>query len=95
MAVIGALVVAVLMLIPIMVLRAWALVTLWAWFAVPGLGAPALTYPIALGLSLIVGMFRDKNGAKDKEKGAFEQVAGMVIESLMAVGLGWIIKGFM
>lgn len=38
------------------VIRGFLLTTLWAWFIVP-LGQPALTIPLAIGISLIVGFF--------------------------------------
>lgn len=98
MAAIGLFVVIAILLVPFVLLRAWGLVTLWGWFIVPGLGAPPISYPVAIGIGLMLGLLR-MNDVKTAKSGNDDDMAELaldiVIGPLFAVGVGWIVKGFM
>lgn len=82
------------------VLRAWVLTVLWAWFAVP-YGAPEIGIPTAIGISLIVGMFTH-NVSKDKTikiktmSDFTAEVMGRAFGNPLAVlFIGWVVTWFM
>lgn len=57
------------------VLSVWegfVLMKLWAWFVIPTFGLPALTIPIAIGISLLVG-FLAHQMRSDSGKDPFEE----------------------
>ena len=78
-----------------MLLWAWALLLLWGWFIVPTFGVPVLTYPLAIGLSLTVSLFRRDSHIKSKYKdGAWSQVGYTIISPILTVLLGWLIHTY-
>jgi len=83
------------------VIRGWALSTLWAWFLVP-IGLPAIGIATALGISVIIGLFTvHLNHDKIKvDKSSNSDVLTIILTKaiggpLMSVFLGWIITLFM
>ena len=77
------------------ILRGWALSTLWGWFAVPIFHLPALSIPQAIGVSIVVSLLtyqRIPEGAKDKK---WDPIAHSVLVPLFAVWVGWIVKGYL
>ena len=79
--------------------HAWALVTLWKWFAVPTFGLPVISYVQAIGVSLIVSLFTPKNFV-DQTKGMtnvekFQAIFTALLGPAYVVFMGWIIKGWM
>ena len=47
--------------------KAFVLVKMWAWFIAPYFGLPILSIPLAIGISLIIGMFYPIRSAKPPE----------------------------
>lgn len=83
------------------VIRGWALSTLWAWFLVP-IGLPAIGIATALGISVIIGLFTvHLNNDKIKvDKNSSSDMIGTIIAKaiggpLVSVFIGWIITLFM
>jgi len=81
---------------------AWAgyvLTILWEWFVVPLFGLPHLTIPAALGLSLVVGyMTKDGQQMKTGENfggAVFKALLGLLLKPAVALGVGWVIRGFL
>jgi len=75
-------------------LRAKILMSMWVWFIVP-LGAPSLSFGIALGLMFTLGLIRGVsfNDLKERETAEhFMHVFMCVIHAFMALGFGWFIK---
>lgn len=90
------------LIIGAVLIRAWALVTLWGWFVVPVFaGAPVITMPVAIGISLIVGMFtqhlQDKvaDPKKSKSEAITDSIARAVLSPVITVVFGWIALQFM
>lgn len=90
------------LIIGAVIIRAWALVTLWGWFIVPVfVGAPVITMPVAIGISLLVGMFtqhlQDKvaDPKKSKTEAFADSLARAIIGPTVTVGFGWIALQFM
>lgn len=82
------------------VLRGWALSTLWAWFLVP-MGAPAITITTALGISVIIGLFTshlNRETVKVGDKSVADLFTTVIAKSiggpLMSVLVGWIVLLF-
>jgi len=88
----------VLIMIPLIaILQGWVLTVLWGWFIVPTFRAPELSIAVAIGLTLIVGMFKDiniKNSEKSSEDRLVEAIA-TVLTPFVFLFLGWIVQLFM
>jgi hypothetical protein len=84
------------------ILRGWALSTLWAWFLVP-IGAVAINIPTALGISVIVGLFTthlNNEKVKTGDKRTIADLTATIVAKsiggpLVSVLIGWIITLFM
>lgn len=67
---------------------------LWAWFIVPAFGLPAVSIPVAIGLSLVVG-FMTKSYTHDPEGEAWwKKWARMYMRPAVALLVGWIVTKF-
>lgn len=87
--------------IPVLVLSViwdgYVLSVLWGWFAVPAFGLPALSVPMAIGVSLVVAaMTNHRTGkeAKDDEAGFVAILTFALLKPTVALLLGWIVKSF-
>jgi len=87
-----------LILIPtIAILQGWVLTILWSWFIVPTFHAPELSIAVAIGLTLVVGMFKEIK-INTKEKSSDEKLTeaiAVVIMPFVFLFLGWIVHSFM
>ena len=83
------------------IMRAWVTTILWSWFIVPVFHVPELTLPMAMGISLVIGMFITMQATKDIDiKSGKEAVFQKVfeksfLEPLVTLGVGWIITLFL
>jgi hypothetical protein len=68
------------------------LAALWGWFIVP-LGVQPIGIAHAVGLAVFIGMFH-RGKAKSKE-GALESLLLALLAPALALGVGYIAKGFM
>lgn len=82
------------LLVPVMLLNAWALTLLWAWFVVPTFDVPALTIPVALGLSLIIALFKPITGEKQSVRRNLAIMIVGIIFPPCVVGIGYIVQLF-
>ena len=80
----GLLYVAVLILV-----RAWCITKLWAWFVVP-LGLPALGLLAAIGLTMTISVVMGLDRLEQKKT-----VIQCIVGHLACVGFGWCIHFFM
>lgn len=76
------------------IIRGWVLSILWGWFAVPILGAPQIDIPQAIGIALVVGTLTHQY-VPSKEGDIWPPLAAIAIGPLVALLIGWIVKGFM
>lgn len=76
-------------IVPAVLLRAWVLTALWAWYVVPGFGVSPLRMSIAFGLSVLIALAIPRSAAKD-EKSGWAIVAMPFLNPLMALFMGWI-----
>lgn len=76
----------------ITIVRGAVLSTLWRWFIVNKFGAPELSVAEAIGLSLLVGVFTLRHN--DEHQGLWQLFWMSIANSLIALGLGWIIFQF-
>jgi hypothetical protein len=96
------------LLVPILLvasslLRGWALSVLWGWFVVPFFHLPPLSIVLAIGLGLVVGMFKGNTNTdiynKETNKTDWTKTltlcAGIFLSPLLSVGIGYIVKMFM
>lgn len=77
--------------------RGYVLSVLWLWFIVATFGVPAISIPAAIGIMLIVGMFKNtaKKNTHDVEESAWETLGKGFVVPLIVLGMGWIVKGVM
>jgi len=77
----------------------FVLTVLWGWFVVPLFRLPELTIPAALGLSLVVGyMTKDGQQMKTGEDfggAVFKALIALALKPAVALGVGWVIRGFL
>ncbi len=81
------------------VLKGWALSTLWGWFIVPTFGIPSLSIPAAIGISLIAAYLAKPVMPEDEKKSpgelALERISRQLFVPPIVVFLGWIVTHWM
>ncbi len=77
--------------LPLILLRAWALSWLWQWYIVPSLGAPPLRTVYAFGIALTVNAMLQPS-TNDKRKGESKgvSIATAFFSPIVALLIGWI-----
>lgn len=98
LACLGLAVLGVVAVVVVSITNGWALSVLWGWFVTPIFGITAPTIPMAIGFSLVVGMFSSSSSSSDKEKST-GQIIGSIIgvaifRPAFAVFMGWVILSF-
>lgn len=83
-----------------MVLRAWAMVTLWSWFIAPTWHVGAPKYAACLGISALLGLLHESSGSgSSKHESAGSALATAYSKILLAgpfaVACGWVFKHWM
>lgn len=84
-------------------LRAWALTVLWGWFIVPTFHIAPITMTVAMGASVIIGLFRvaeykaleETTDPLEKRKRYTHVASQWLLVPLMSVAMGWLIHIFM
>ncbi len=85
-----------IILIPVMVIfQGWVLTILWGWFIVPTFRAPELSIPVAIGLTLIVGMFKSYNTKQESTEEKLTSGIATILIPLFLLFIGWIVHLFM
>lgn len=93
MAAVGLLVLLGLLMVVGSVIRGFVLSTLWSWFIVP-IGGPEISIPIAIGISIIVGLLTHEQ--PDKQNSEIGYVIGQtLIGPFVVLGIAWIVTLFM
>ena len=78
------------------ILRGFVLKSLWSWFIVPQFHIAPLTVPVALGISVIVGLLTtDTTKAKDNTQTSGIMLAVSIMFTSLCWGMGWIYHLFM
>lgn len=82
--------------IPSILVRSWAVVTLWRWFAVPALGLPALGYAATIGLLLLAEMVSFESATYKEHKIDYKTTLIVrFVGPVVFVGLGWLVRRWM
>jgi len=81
------------------ILKGWVLSILWSWFIVPTLGLPILSIPIAIGISIVVGLlthqYNDFNTTDTKMSELIGKSIGhSIIGPLLTLFVGWVVHSF-
>jgi hypothetical protein len=94
----------ILWVIPTLILatiwRGYILSILWAWFIVVGFGLPAMSIPLAIGVSMIVSFLTYQHSKEDvPQKDIVDTWVKIFINSFIyptiLLGVGYIVKGFL
>src|ERR1043166_870563 len=81
-------------MIGVMILRGGVLSILWAWFAVPIFGLPAIGIAQALGISITISLLTHQY-VPPKDKDNWTPVVTAFLTPLFALRIGWIVKGYL
>ena len=80
------------------ILSGWVLSVLWEWFVVPTFSVSSLSIPVAIGISLVIGMLTKEGKPRDdKKKDTYElvgEILGTVFAPLVTLIVGWIVYSF-
>ena len=80
------------------ILNGWVLSVVWLWFVVP-FGAPTLTIPQAIGISLVAALLTHQENKNDNDDDFTEAIIKAVIVAiaspLMTIGFAYIVKLFL
>ena len=78
------------------ILSGWAIAKLWGWFVVPTFHIPALTIPVAIGVSILIGYFQKLPDSNDKTflKILLDGALSGLFKPLFTVALGALVKMF-
>lgn len=86
--------------VPALLWRGYVLTILWGWFIVPLFGVPALSIPLAIGLSLTVAFLtsqRTGNETTEKKSEGEKLLTSLILCAawpLIALGVGWVVQRF-
>ncbi len=79
--------------LPLAMYYAWALQTLWNWYAPAIFGLPVISYGAAFGIGLVTQFLTRSipkvNSGSSFSDGAWD-FAGIISRPLLAVGAGWV-----
>jgi hypothetical protein len=82
-------------------MNGWVLSVMWAWFIVPTFNAPTLSIPMAIGISMVVGLLTYQNSKNDKEEESYEwaRIIGSLLvivfgKPLLVLFLAWVVYQF-
>jgi len=79
------------------IIQGWVLTVLWGWFIVPIFHVPELTIAVAIGISIIISLFRNitptpKNQTLEEKIG---MAVGIILSPFLALLFGYIVHLFM
>ena len=85
-----------------MILRGWALSTLWGWFVAPVFALPTLGMAQAIGITMIVALMtpikaneKERNDKPASKKTFLKSLLTNCSVVLLILGVGWIVKHFL
>lgn len=77
-------------------IQGWAISILWAWFIVPIFTIPQISITQSIGLAIFMGVFSQYRAPKKEEsQKPLQDMMSQLLKPLIAVGIGWIVKGFL
>ena len=81
------------------IMNGWVLSIMWRWFIVPFFHLPELTIAYAVGISMVISLFKDKSSvSQNNEKSLSEKIISAFVYAfilpLLSLGFGWIVLQF-
>jgi hypothetical protein len=80
------------------IFQAWIMTILWRWFIVPFFSQPELSIPYAIGLTIIISMFKtvklDDKEEEDLIDRIFKSIGFVFLVPLWLLLIAWIVKFF-
>lgn len=83
-------VLAAVIILPTVLLRAWVISTLWGWYIVPAFGLAPLRLVFAFGLSIIVNAIVSHSFNGKDERSTAEKFGYLIAFPLFTLLIGWI-----
>jgi hypothetical protein len=80
---------ALIMLIPLGLLRGWVISIMWGWFVVP-LGILPLSIVHATGLGVLITMLVLQKTSNSSEENEIEGYVASVVYPIFFLGIGWL-----
>ena len=77
------------------VLEGWVATKLWAWFVIPQFHLAPLPITIAIGLSLLVSVYRYSPSIPEEKGRDWKPFAMIMAKPILLLGMGWIVTLFM
>lgn len=70
---------------------------MWGWFVVPTFRAPALSIPVAIGISTMLTLFfyQPEREKKDDEELSFRAIGRAIGFQIVGLAFGWLVHLFM
>ena len=95
----GGLFSAIILMVLSAIFSGYALSVLWSWFIVPTFGLPAISIPVAIGISIIVGYMSRSVTEKDEDESFGDIMTKGIITAItkpaMALLIGYVVHLFM
>lgn len=77
-------------LIPMVAYYAWALQAVWNWY-VPSIGGPTISFPSAIGISMLVGYMTQKvPKTEEPDDIDWERFGLFMVRPVLLVGFAWV-----
>ena len=89
----------ILFSVPMMLISAWAITVLWAWFVLPIVPfLPPLGYAQAIGIQLVISAIRPHPISPCEDRRTTQEKIAILVGAALApvflVGVGWLVKYF-
>ena len=87
------LIVALVLMLPSIMLNGWVASIIWGWYVVSTMGLPTVPIPVWIGVSFIIGLYRNPTEPdKNKQIDTAEIVGRMIGGPLAILGFTWLLK---
>lgn len=86
----GIVIAALALILPLGVLRAWALSWIWQWYVVPHFNVSPLPVAIAFGLVIMINGVRSSLSVKKEYRDVPNEWAGMIAGPFVLLFIGWL-----
>jgi len=93
-AVLGVIVMAVVGIGVFSLWNGYVLTVLWRWFMVPVFNLPILSLPVAIGISLVIGLLTQQYQSIPEDD-RFKPFVYSILVPFVALAMGWIVHLFM
>jgi len=84
-----------ILIIPLIIFNSVVIKILWGWFISDFFGIKELTIPVAIGISILFGMFKTHKSQKQEDSDIYKDLIVPILVPIFALIFGYIVKSFM